>query len=84
MTPTPLLAAMKDPQLASSYAPRQAIVEIGPPALEYLVAALKDANPEVRRSAVAVLGGIKDADAVESPRRRTGGSGPRDALRRGE
>lgn len=42
-----------------------ALFQIGAPAVEPLIAALKDANPDVRGNAAYALGLIKDPRAVE-------------------
>ena len=44
----------------------RALIEIGKPAVEPLIQALKDNNSTVRRRAASALGEIRDARAAES------------------
>jgi HEAT repeat protein len=59
----PLIAALRDESCGCTAA--NALVKIGKPAVEPLIAALMDKDLIVRRNAVMALGGIKDASAVE-------------------
>jgi len=43
----------------------EALVELGKPAVERLVAALKDKDESIRKQAVIVLGRIQDAEAID-------------------
>jgi HEAT repeat protein len=65
-----LMATLKDhrstPEAAGERrAAAQALARLGQPAVEPLIAALRDDYPEVRRQAAVALGQIKDSRAVE-------------------
>lgn len=60
-----LIDQMKDKNESKSYTAVQELVKIGTPAVEPLIAALKDPNDQVRESAVDVLLRIKDPRAIE-------------------
>ncbi len=61
----PLIVALKDREIRQCGAVEDALVKIGGPAVEPLVAAFKNGDFEVRFDAVTLLGKIGDARAVE-------------------
>jgi HEAT repeat protein len=63
----PLLGRLKDPQYSPPHGPilEGALRQIGPPAVEPLMAALKDENWKVRHTAAVVLGWLGDERAAE-------------------
>jgi HEAT repeat protein len=60
----PLLAQLRSDEFKEDAT--EALVELGQPAVEKLVAALKDKDENVRKQAVIALGRIKDSGAVEA------------------
>lgn len=61
----PLLDAMKHPENFNPYWVAGSLARIGPPAVELLVAALKDPDENVRAVAAEALGRIRDPRAIE-------------------
>jgi HEAT repeat protein len=63
----PLLQVLKDPNYNPPHGPvlEGVLMQIGPPAVEPLIAALKDENRKVRYTAAFVLGWLGDPRAVE-------------------
>lgn len=61
---TPLLAQLRSDEFKEDAT--EALVELGQPAVEQLLAALKDKDENVRKQAVIALGRIKDPEAVDA------------------
>jgi HEAT repeat protein len=61
----PFMAMLKEPKSAARRRAEDALKEIGSPAVEALIEALKDNNRDVRWTAVNTLGQIGDRRAVE-------------------
>jgi len=61
----PLIALLKDPDYSVRDRARDALVEIGAPAVELLIVALRNTDSDVRDRATRALGALKDPRAVE-------------------